>query len=83
MANLSNVNTRWGGERDGYQSDGCRVILRNNGLDLVENDWSSMGVFVGETAVDPDTAVYAGKEGRIEALHDDVGIGEVGEAVRG
>ena len=42
-----------------------------------------MGVFVGETAVDPDTAVYAGKEGRIEALHDDVGIGEVGEAVRG
>lgn len=77
------MNTRCGGERDGYQSDGCRAILRNKGLDLVENDWGSLGMFVSETAVDLDTAVYAGKEGRIKALHDDVGIGEDGEAVKG
>lgn len=76
------MNTRYGGGRDIYESDGCRAMLRNEGLDLVENDWGRVGVLVGETAVDPDTVVYAGKKGRVECFHDDVDIGEVGEAMR-
>lgn len=76
------MRTGCGGDRDAYQGDGCRAILRDEGLYLVENDWRSLGVFVGETAVDLDIADYARKEGRVEALQDDVGIGEIGEARR-
>lgn len=51
--------------------------MGNEGLDLVENGSGSLGMFVGEAAVDLDTTVYAGKESRIEVFHDDVDIGEV------
>lgn len=57
-------------------------MLRKEEPDLVEDDRGSLGVFVGETAVDPDTTAYAGKESRIEVFHDNVDIGEVGEAMR-
>ena len=79
---MKRINTRCGGEKDAYQSDRCRAIARNEGLDLVKNDWGSLSVFVGEAAVDLDTAVYARKEGRVEVFHDNVDIGEVGEATR-
>lgn len=73
----------WWRERAAYERDGGCTTESNEGLYLAENDSCSLCMLVGETAVDLDTAVYAGKEGRIEAFHEDVGVGEIGKAMRG
>lgn len=48
---------------------------------MVKNDLGSLGVFVGEAAVDLDVVVHTGKENRIEAFHDNVDVSKVGAAM--